>query len=162
MLQQLIDKIGVAEREDHYSYFSRLRPLKADILRLEAMLPAEHFDGALLLNVLYTLEEPERCLREVYDLLESGGRLVLSTSHSETNVDRLFARMREVLNREGRFESLRRHYADARKRNDAMIERILRDSQADIRRYIENAGFRVVDWRPGYVDAVVVVEAVKP
>ena len=43
-----------------------------------------------------------------------------------------------------------------------MISKIHRDTKADIRSYIETAGFRITDWQdPVYADAVVVVEAEK-
>jgi SAM-dependent methyltransferase len=139
-------------------------PLHEDILRLDEVkvLSSGSFDGALLMNVLYTLDDPERCLRETYELLKPGGVLVLSTPHSETNVDQLFGRMRESLQAKGVFDSLRSNYDDARRRHEDMMDRIHRDTQTDIRHYVEEAGFQICDWKPAYVDSVVVVEAVKP
>ena len=37
-----------------------------------------------------------------------------------------------------------------------------RDTEHDIRGYVEGAGFRIQSWEPAYVNAVVVVEGVKP
>jgi SAM-dependent methyltransferase len=164
MLQGLIDKVASAEDEAGRDYFGRLTPLREDILRLNEVkvLASGSFDGALLMNVLYTLDDPERCLRETYELLKPGGVLVLSTSHNETNVDRLFERMRESLQKRGLYESLRSNYEDARRRHEDMMDRIHRDTKADIRHYVEQAGFQIRDWKASYVDAVVIVEAVKP
>lgn len=164
MLQCLIDKVADGEAAAGRDYFGRLMPLHEDILRLDEVkvLSSGSFDGALLMNVLYTLDDPERCLRETYELLKPGGVLVLSTPHSETNVDQLFGRMRESLQAKGVFDSLRSNYDDARRRHEDMMDRIHRDTQTDIRHYVEEAGFQIRDWKPAYVDSVVVVEAVKP
>jgi SAM-dependent methyltransferase len=163
MIRQLLDKIALAERRRGADYFRRLHLLKEDILRLQELgLAPGHFDGAMLINVLYLLEDAERCLRQVHALLQPGGRLVISTPHDQTDVNRLFQRMRESLVRKGLFERLRPHYDDARARHDAMMDRIHRDTKEDIRRYIEGAGFRITDWQDrAYADSVVIVEAVK-
>jgi ubiquinone/menaquinone biosynthesis C-methylase UbiE len=59
--------------------------------------PRNYFDAAIMINVLYAVDDSVKCLWQVRRLLKPGGRLVLSTSHSETDLDRLFLRMREVL-----------------------------------------------------------------
>ena len=42
-----------------------------------------------------------------------------------------------------------------------MMHRIHRDTKQDIRRYVERAGFEIEYFQPAYVDAVVIVDAVK-
>ena len=163
MLQRLIDKVTTAEADASRDYFGRLTPLHEDILRLDEVkvLASGSFDGAMLMNVLYTLDDPEKCLRETYELLRPGGVLVLSTPHSETDVDKLFERMRESLQAKGLYESLRSNYEDARRRHADMMDRIHRDTRAAIRSCVEQAGFQIRDWKASYVDSVVIVEAVK-
>ncbi|QDU23878.1 class I SAM-dependent methyltransferase [Urbifossiella limnaea] len=166
MVQQLVAKVERAGAEAGQDYFGRLHVLKEDIQRLDDVrdfLTAGSYDGALLVNVLYALDDPLKCLKDVFALLRSGGRLVLSTSHRDTDVGKLFARMRQVLEAKGLFEQLRPNFDDARRRHDAMDAAIHRDTKSSVRSYVEGAGFRIVDWRESeYVDAVVVVEAVKP
>ena len=163
MLQCLIDKVTRAETDAECDYFKRLRPFREDILRLDQInvLPTGYFDGAALINVLYTLDDPERCLREVHELLRPGGVLVLSTPHSETDVDQLFDQMAKVLTRKGLFPRLQSNYDDARRRHEEMMDSIHRDTKDDIRGYLQRAGFIIRDWRSAYVDAVVIVEAVR-
>jgi SAM-dependent methyltransferase len=166
MVQQLVAKIERSEAEAGQDYFGRLHVLKEDIRRLDDvrdLLTPGSYDAALLVNVLYALDDPVKCLRDVFALLRPGGRVVLSTSHRDTDVDKLFARIREVLERKGLFQQLRPNFEDARRRHDAMTADIHRSTKGEVRAFVEEAGFRIVDWRENeYVDAVVVVDAVKP
>jgi SAM-dependent methyltransferase len=166
MVQQLVAKIERSETRAGQNYFGRLHVLKEDLGRLDDVrdfFTPGTYDAALMVNVLYALADPGKCLRDVFGLLRPGGRVVLSTSHTETDVDRLFARMRAVLEGKGVFQKLRANFEDARLRHDAMTDDIHRNTKAEIRAFVEGAGFKVVDWREKeYADAVVVVEAVKP
>lgn len=143
----------------------RLTIIKGDIFQSDT-LPAGHFDGAILINVLYTLENPVQALRQIYRLLRPGGVLVLSTPHQETDVERLFGRLREVLTTRGLFEELRPNYEAARRIHERLLPQIHRDSKADVRRYLREAGFVTSDapedWREHeYVDSVLVARAWK-
>jgi SAM-dependent methyltransferase len=163
MIVQALDKISRGEREDRRNYFGRLRICKEDILRLDEVnvLPTD-FDGAMLANVLYTLDDPGGCLKDIGRYLRPGGTLVLSTPHSGTDVNALFERMRDVLEQRGVWEQLRSLYNDALARNLEMNDRIHRDTIADIERYVTSAGFRLQGRpEPAYAGAVVVVEAIK-
>ncbi len=145
------------------SPLDRLTIVKDDILRLED-LPVGYFDAAVLLNVLYTVDDPRLCLEQIARVLRPGGVLVLSTPHQGTDVDRLFLRMREVLERKGRFDELRFNYEAARRTHEKLLPNIHRDSKDDIRDYLCSAGFEIEDesrdWRDSeYVGAVVVVRA---
>jgi len=162
MLERLIDKIMRAQEEDECDYFSRLSPVKEDVCRLND-LPHRSFDAAILVNVLYAVDDPAACLRQVYELLAPGGRLVLSTSHVDTDVNKLFARMKEVLTKKGMFSDLQSFFVDARDRHRQMDKLIHRDTKQEIRRWLLDAGFEIVDWQDSaYAGAVVVVEAKKP
>lgn len=162
MIERLIAKIIAAQRKEQCNYFSRLRPVKEDVCRL-GDLQRGYFDAAILINVLYTIDDPLSCLRQTYELLAPGGRLVLSTPHVDTNVDKLFARMKAVLTEKGAFDELQPFFLGARDRHRQMDRLIHRDTKEDIRGWLVNAGFEIVDWQDSaYVDAVVVVEARKP
>jgi len=166
MVVQSVDKIARAERKDLRNYFGRLRILKEDIQRLDELVKANllpgDFDGAMLCNVLYTLDDPGRGLKAIARCLRPGGRLVLSTPHSTTDVGALFERMRDVLEQRGVFDKLRPFYEDAKQRNLDMIEKIQSDSVAKIEAYVTSAGFRLANQPvPAYADAVLIFEAVK-
>lgn len=143
----------------------RLTTIKDDVLQCDD-LPRDYFDGAILINVLYTVDDPQRCLNQIYRILRPGGVLVLSTAHRETNVDQLFGRLREVLTAKGCFEELRAHYLSAHKVHQKLMPKIHRDTKEDIRQYLRTAGFVVSDapedWREHeYAGAVLVARVWK-
>ena len=151
-----------AEEAGGKDYGSRLTFVKDNILRLE-YISAASFDAAVLINVLYTVDDPRACLLQARRLLKPGGAVVLSTSHRGTDVGRLFKRMREALTEHGRFEALRANYESALARHEAMSERIHKYTLSETRKLVEDAGFAVAEWlEDQYVGAVVVVRAVKP
>lgn len=70
--------------------------------------------------------------------------------------------MASRLQSKGLYNALSSNFEDARQRNLSMIDRIHRDTIEAIKRYLTRAGFRVTkEPEPAYVDAVVIVEAVK-
>ncbi len=165
MAQQLISKVEHLESSTNTNYFSRLHVMKESIQRLDEypkIVRPGSYDAALLVNVLYAIDDPQKCLEKVAALLKPRGKLVLSTSHRETNVDHLFAVMEGSLREKGLFQSLKSNFVDARERHAAMISRIHRDTKAEIRGFVERAGFDIVEWSDGeYANAVVVVHAEK-
>jgi ubiquinone/menaquinone biosynthesis C-methylase UbiE len=68
MLQYLRQKVG--------SHLERLTAIKDDIVRLGA-LQYQHgyFDGAIMINVLYAVQDPLECLRQACRILKPGGVL---------------------------------------------------------------------------------------
>ena len=72
-------------------------------------------------------------------------------------------KLREILQSKGLFESLAEEFETAKLVHEKMDHLIHRDTKEEIRRYIQQAGFEIRDWRDSeYADAVVVVTAVKP
>ena len=115
-----------------------------------------------MINVLYSIDDRENCLKRVHCILKPGGILALSTAHKETDVAKLFDAIRRQLTDKGLYEELRENVEDAYRRHEEMEELIHRDTKEDIRRYIETVGFEIKDWHDSeYVDAVVVIKAVK-
>ena len=87
----------------------------------------------------------------------------MSTPHRDTDVNKLLTKLRTVLQGRGVFSSLAEEFETVRLVHEKMDHLIHRDTKADIRAYLENAGFEIKAWRDGeYVDSVVVVTAVKP
>ncbi len=165
MVQQLISKVDQLEKTTHLNYFSRLQVLKESVLDLDRfprLLRPGSYDAALLVNVLYAVDDPQKCLQKVAALLRRGGRISISTPHRDTNVDRLFDAMKDSLKGQGLFNSLRSNFDDARQRHMEMMSSIHRDTKADIRSYVQDAGFRITDWKDAaYAGAVVIVQAEK-
>ena len=120
------------------------------------------FDGAIMINVLYAVDDPAACLKEAARTLRHGGILALSTAHSATDVDRLFRAIRDNFTKKGILAEFRATLEDVRRRHEQMMGKIHRDSKEDIRRYLEDAGFDIEEWLDDqYAGAVVVVKAVK-
>ena len=176
MLEYLREKIRALEEGNSFldswtggelyqqSHLDRLTVVKDDILRMED-LPANYFDAAVLINVLYTVDDPRSCLKQAARLLRPGGVLVLSTPHQQTDVDRLLAKLREVLERKNCFEELRFNFEAVQRAHEKLMPNIHRDSKEDIREYVCSSGFEIEDesrdWHDDeYVGSVVVVRAV--
>jgi hypothetical protein len=78
-------------------------------------------------------------------------------------VKKVLKKMRDVLQSKGLFESLAEEFQTAKLVHEKMDHLIHRDTKEEIRRYIQEAGLEIRDWRDSeYADAVVVVKAVKP
>jgi ubiquinone/menaquinone biosynthesis C-methylase UbiE len=156
MLQCLRQKVA--------SDSERLTSIKDDVVHLGALrYQNDYFDAAVMINVLYAVQDPLECLRQARRILKPGGVLVLSTPHRDTDVKKVLTKLREVLQFKGIFESLAEEFETARLVHERLDHLIHRDTKEDIRRYIEKAGLEIRDWRDSeYADAVVVVTAVKP
>ena len=156
MLQYLRQKVG--------AHGGRLTAIKDDVVRLGALrYQNDYFDAAIMINVLYAVQDPLECLRQACRILKPGGMLVLSTPHRDTDVKKLLKKLRDVLQSKGLYESLAEEFETAKLVHEKMDHLIHRDTKEDIRRYVEEAGLDIQDWRDSeYADAVVVVTAVKP
>lgn len=146
------------------AYIERLTLLKDDIIRLGRLRHQKnHFDAAIMINVLYAVKDPQQCLRRVYDILKPGGVLCLSTPNCKTDVNRLLGQMRDVLTKKNAFTQLAAEFANATLVHRQLETLIHRDSPNDVKRYVEEAGFQISDWQEGeYVESVIVVKAMKP
>jgi ubiquinone/menaquinone biosynthesis C-methylase UbiE len=155
MLQCLRQKVG--------AHAARLTAVKDDIVRLGALRDQnDYFDAALMINVLYSLQDPVECLRQAHRILKPGGVLVLSTPHKDTDVKKLLSKLRTALQGKGLFKSLAEEFEMVKLVHAKMDHLIHRDTKADIRGYLQSTGFEIQDWRDSeYAESVVVVKAVK-
>lgn len=161
MLEFLASKVERSDNENGTNFAERLYIAKSPISRCDEIGGA-HFDAAVMTNVLYAVENPLECLRNVNRMLKDGGILALSTSTNETDVDQLFGAIRKHLINNKEFESKRENWEDAHQRHIEMLDDIHRDTADDIRAYLDQAGFDVIDWHAKeYLDTVVVVKAIK-
>lgn len=160
MLQHLRAKLVKAKSLDAVR---RVTIYKGGLERSLREFPENSFDGALMLNVLYALDDPGRCLVEVFRVLQPDACLALSTSHSKTDVVHLFEEIRKDLKAQGLYAQLRSAVEDAEDRHNQMMTNIKRDTRENVIEYLEKAGFKIekrID--SAYADAVMIVQARKP
>ena len=142
----------------------RISLYKGDISSRLRQEEDQSFDACVMLNVLFALEHPAEVMAEVFRVLGPGGVLTLSTSHAATDINRLFGEIQKSLrNRMLWDDQTANAWNDAFERNLEMRDLINRDSIDDIKGYVNDAGFKIVEFEEGhYVDCVVVVKAIKP
>lgn len=159
MLESLQRKL-----DDHPASKKRAFLYKGDITTALREQGNDSFDACIMLNVLFALQNPDEVLSEVFRVLGRKGVLTLSTSHEQTNIGSLFNAIKAELTRKGKFsEELEPVWLEAFYRNKEMEDMICRYSKKDIRRWIEQAGFKIDEYRDSeYVDCVVVYKASKP
>ena len=154
MLKVFRTKVTASQR-------NRLRIVESDIQAMPWLRDGD-FDAATMVNVLYALDEPADCLREVRRVLSNDGALVVTTPHSETSVPSLFTALEGDLKRQGLFEGETANaFHAARERHAALDSKIHRFNIDQIRDLITTCGFSIESMRPAYVDAVVLLKARK-
>ena len=136
--------------------------MKTSAERLQ-MLETGKFDAAIMVNVLYAVEDPQACLREVARILKPDGVLAFSTTHRDTILDPLLDRIKQVLEEKDLFGRLGDDYVRLRKINKGLEARVAkrytREQYAD---WVRTAGFEIVDQVPStYAGAVMVIHARK-
>jgi ubiquinone/menaquinone biosynthesis C-methylase UbiE len=136
--------------------------LKGSVENLEA-LGSGMFDAAVLMNVLYAVNDPLGCLRAVHQILRPGGVLALSTTHHETRLDPLLNDIRQYLQRTGRFDELGEDYERLRDTNkDIEVTLAQRHTREEYCGWIEEAGFEITRYEKStYLGAVMLVHARK-
>jgi len=122
----------------------------------------ESYDACVMLNVLFALDNPVACLKEVHRVLRRGGVLVLSTSHENTNINKLFQAIYSDLERRGKIVDHESKWEEAYQRNQTMNDIIMRYTRANVREFLSNAGFTISELvEDAYVGCVDVVCAAK-
>lgn len=123
----------------------------------------ETYDACVMMNVLFALDEPVECLKEIRRVLKYDGILSLSTSDETTDVERLFRQIQSSLEQKGEWERKKELFERARARNREMVPLIRRYTEVQAVSFLEEAGFqevKVVD-RSAYVGCVFLATARK-
>jgi ubiquinone/menaquinone biosynthesis C-methylase UbiE len=142
------------------NYANRLNIVKDDIHRMPEFAGA-FFDAVTMVNTLYALDDPDACIREASRVMRVGGTLAISTPHERTDVDQLFARLKEALEEKGVFESLENAFHAARARHAAISSQIHRFTVNQLDSMLTGAGFQIDSMFSAYVDSVQVIRATK-
>ncbi|HTP95856.1 MAG TPA: class I SAM-dependent methyltransferase [Burkholderiales bacterium] len=115
--------------------------IKQDITNLYG-LPDNHFDVAILNNVLYAVGDPKRCLREVYRVLKPGGEIRLTGPKQNTDLDKLFERIKADLTDAGKWKEVADDYARVEQINRYRLRDLLyRYTSSDVEEMLREAGF---------------------
>jgi ubiquinone/menaquinone biosynthesis C-methylase UbiE len=155
-MRQKLSRLPAAERD-------RVCIFKGDLLVSLREFEEKTFDGAMIINGLYALDDPARCMREINRVLKRGGVVTLSTPTNKTDVDALFRTVRADLEEQGLLSDLRAAVDAAYDRHQAMKANILRDSREDVLTYVKSAGLEIAEViDDAYAKAVMIVKAVKP
>jgi 2-polyprenyl-3-methyl-5-hydroxy-6-metoxy-1,4-benzoquinol methylase len=119
-----------------------------------------------MINVLYAVEDPVACLDSVFQLLEPGGRLVLTTTHRESNLEELLEDITRCTKRREETEGIDlgpelRVLLDANREIRRTIAR--RHTREQYLEWVETVGFRVRRCEPSvYRNALMLIVAEKP
>jgi ubiquinone/menaquinone biosynthesis C-methylase UbiE len=128
------------------------------------------FDVCVMLNVLFALDETEKCLKEIHRVLKPKGGLVLSCPRKTTDIYKLFREIEKHYKLDNDAVQERDHpsnptyklYKQAFAHNKEMEPIIQRYAVDNIRAMIVLSNFRIVEEHPNeYVDCVIVIRAEK-
>ena len=121
------------------------------------------FDAAVMVNVLYAVNEPLKCLRDVHRMLRPKGVIGLSTTHSESQLDSLLDRIELQLKAAGKLDELAGDWNAVYKVNKGLEGSIVRrHTREEIRDMLRTVGFEIIKDVPStYCDAVMLVHARK-
>jgi ubiquinone/menaquinone biosynthesis C-methylase UbiE len=115
--------------------------IKQDITSLFG-LPDGYFDAAILNNVLYSVDNPIGCLKEVCRVLKPNGHVRISGPKKNTNLPALFRRIQKDLKRAGRFGELKSEFDHVKFINEYMLAPMLFQWAAhDVEGMLREAGF---------------------
>lgn len=121
-----------------------------------------NFDAAVAVNVVYALDDPLRCFRNVAEALKKGSIFAFSTTHSQTDLEALLAAIKDDLVARGCFGDYQEHYERLVGVNREIQQTIARRySLKDYSEWLGEAGFKIVLSEPKYYDAVQVIHARK-
>lgn len=141
---------------------SRCVPIQASAEGLRSF-ESESFDAVVAVNVIYALEDPLACLRQIHRVLKPGGTLSFSTTHRGTQLTPLLKAIENELRERGLYERLESDYLNVYNANRTLEDSIVRrHTAAEYREWVEAAGFKVFKEIAGtYHDAVLVLHARK-
>ena len=161
MLEYMWDKISTLNT----NAINNINIVKGDLLLSLREFDDDFFDGAIMMNALYAMDDRAHCLREIYRVLKPGAVLVYSSSTQETDINHLFNKIRENLNQKGILDNdMEQVVSGAYERHLEMLDSILLDSHDDLINYATAAGFIINPndvVKGAYEGAVTIVKAQK-
>jgi ubiquinone/menaquinone biosynthesis C-methylase UbiE len=156
------NNLGMLDRLRAKRLAGKLTVVKSSVESLTT-LADQSFDAAVMVNVLYAVDDPLACLQGVSRILKPNGVLGLSTTHSRTQLDRLLGSIKARLKEKGQFDRLAADYQVVYDANKAIEKDIAtRYSRDDYRNWVKAAGFAITrDVPEAYEGAVMLIWAQK-
>jgi ubiquinone/menaquinone biosynthesis C-methylase UbiE len=151
------NNLGMLDRLRSKHLSERLTVVKSSIENLST-LADESFDAAVMVNVLYAVNDPLACLQDVHRILKPNGVLGLSTTHSESELDTLLNSIRDVVGKHPELDSDYQILRDVNKQIEKDIAR--RHTRDEYREWVCAAGFEIITEVPStYEEAVMLIHA---
>ena len=156
--QGMIDKLRAKKFDP-----AKVSIVKGSIENLDILAEASH-DAAVMVNVLYAVDDPVACLQSVFRILRPGGVLGLSTTHSETNLTPLLNSIRDYLVSSGQESRLGADYQAVVEANRHIEVTTARTwSREQYREWVRQTGFHLIkETESTYEGAVFLLHARKP
>ncbi len=105
----------------------------------------ETFDAVVMVNVLYSVDDPYACLTGAHRILKPGGVLGLSTTHSAVSLSNLLASIKTELSRQHLLGKLSAQYNTLYELNKKIERTIARRNTAEkYLEWVEDAGFEII------------------
>lgn len=160
MLQQLYKKVSEKEEDRN-----RIEIKHADCVAALADVEDESYDGCVMMNVLFAMDNPLPALKQIYRVLKYDAILSLSTSYETSNVEELFNAIRRYLVKRKVFANRSEAFELAKRCNEKMKGIITRYSVSQVLFFLREAGFQIdeeTELETGlYVGCVLAVSARK-
>jgi ubiquinone/menaquinone biosynthesis C-methylase UbiE len=140
----------------------RVKVIKCAMQHLDCI-NDDTFDAAVMVNVLYAVSEPLKCLHDIHRILRKDGVLGLSTTHRETNLDTLLGRIETELKSINQMDALADDWNAVYNVNRTLESNVLRRyTRDDIKDMVRTAGFDILKENAStYCDAVMLLHAKK-
>lgn len=110
----------------------------------------DYFDCVVANNVLYSLDSPEDCLKEVHRVLRHGGEIRLSGPAKGFSLDKVFRRIKAELIGSGKFNDFKYHYEQARSINFLLEPALRKWADRDAKELLAQARLEVTGGEPYY------------
>jgi ubiquinone/menaquinone biosynthesis C-methylase UbiE len=139
----------------------RVKVVKSSIEHLGTL--GDHsFDAAVMVNVLYAVDDPLACLQGINRILKQDGVLGFSTTHRDIELQTLLGDIKAKLQQAGTYDALADDYErvlEANRRLEPIARRYTKEQSLE---WVQLAGFEVTKVLPSeYQGAVMVVHARK-
>lgn len=110
-------------------------------------LPSNYFDFVIMNNVLYAVDQPAGCLAEAHRVLKPEGEIRISGPKEDSDIGKLFKRIRKDLKENGKFEAFEQEFRRVQWFNTYMLSSMFKSwNVSRVVELVEQAGFGEVGY----------------